>query len=74
MRINYNGPANFSRAVIPGLRDRRDGGILYVSSQCELGGVYGFAAKFALKGFAESLAMEVASYNLFKYPFSDPTI
>lgn len=65
MRVNYFGAAHFSHAVIPGLKGRREGGIVFVSSQAGLSGVFGFAAysssKFALRGLAESLKMEVSA-------------
>lgn len=63
MKVNYLGAAKFSHAVIPGLKGRREGGIVLVSSQAGLSGIYGFAAysssKFALRGLGEALAMEV---------------
>lgn len=63
MSVNYFGAAQFTRAVIAGMKGRRDGGIVLVSSQAGLCGIYGFAAyaasKFALRGLAEALAMEV---------------
>ena len=65
MAVNYFGAAQFSHAVVSGLKGRREGGIVFVSSQGGLCGIYGFAAyaasKFALRGLAESLTMEVAS-------------
>jgi 3-dehydrosphinganine reductase len=67
MAVNYFGAAQFSHAVISGMKGRREGGIVFVSSQGGLCGIYGFAAyaasKFALRGLAESLAMEVTSIN-----------
>ncbi|XP_046449073.1 3-ketodihydrosphingosine reductase-like [Daphnia pulex] len=68
MAVNYFGAAQFSHAVISGMKGRREGGIVFVSSQGGLCGIYGFAAyaasKFALRGLAESLAMELKPYNL----------
>ena len=67
MAVNYFGAAQFSHAVISGMKGRREGGIVFVSSQGGLCGIYGFAAyaasKFALRGLAESLAMEVTTIN-----------
>lgn len=67
MAVNYLGAAQFSRAVISGMKGRREGGIVFVSSQGGLCGVYGFAAyaasKFALRGLAEALAMEVTTQS-----------
>ncbi|XP_057370953.1 3-ketodihydrosphingosine reductase-like [Daphnia carinata] len=68
MAVNYLGAAQFSHAVISGMKGRREGGIVFVSSQGGLCGIYGFAAyaasKFALRGLAEALAMELKPYNL----------
>ena len=63
MEVNYFGSAQVSHAVISNMKGRREGGILFVSSQGGLCGIYGYAAysasKFALRGMAEALAMEV---------------
>jgi len=68
MSVNYFGSAQVSHAVVSGMKGRREGGILFVSSQGGLCGVFGFAAysasKFALRGLAESLAMELKPYNV----------
>jgi len=63
MAVNYFGAAQFSHAVLASMKGRREGAVLFVSSQAGLMGVYGFgaysASKFALRGLAESLSMEV---------------
>ena len=63
MGVNYFGAAQFSHAVLASMKGRREGAVLFVSSQAGLMGVYGFgaysASKFALRGLAESLSMEV---------------
>ena len=77
MNINYLGAAKFSHVVIPGLKARGEGGIVLVSSQAGLSGIYGFAAysssKFALRGLGEALSMEVLYFkvhmNLVLSPF-----
>lgn len=65
MEVNYFGAAQFSHAVVSGMKGRREGSLVFVSSQAGLCGIYGFASyaasKFALRGLAESLAMEVKS-------------
>jgi len=52
-----------TRALIGGMKERQHGRIVFVSSQAGQLGLYGFtaysASKFALRGLAESLQMEV---------------
>ncbi len=62
--INFFGLANVTKVVLPILRKQRSGHILNVAS---IGGLVGFpavgfynATKFAVDGFSESLAKEVA--------------
>jgi NAD(P)-dependent dehydrogenase (short-subunit alcohol dehydrogenase family) len=61
--INFWGLANMTRALLPGMRARRQGWIVNLSS---MGGVRGApgvgyynATKFAVEGFSEALAQEV---------------
>ena len=65
---NYWGVFRMCRAVLPSMRSRKTGTIVNVSSigglQClPTSGVYG-ASKFALEGLSESLAAELASFNI----------
>jgi len=66
MDVNYFGSVFATRAVIGEMKTRRQGRIVFFSSQGGQMGVYGFtgysAAKFALRGLAESLQMEVGHY------------
>ncbi len=66
--INFFGLANVTKAVLPILRKQRSGHILNVAS---IGGLVGFpavgfynATKFAVDGFSESLAKEVAPLGI----------
>jgi len=68
MKTNYIGDVNATRAVIPTMKERRQGRIIYVSS---LLGLFGFpsysgyaASKFALRGLAESLHLEFCPWNI----------
>ncbi|MGH0123778.1 UNVERIFIED_CONTAM: hypothetical protein FKN15_076243 [Acipenser sinensis] len=63
MEVNYLGSVYPTRAVIPTMKERRMGRIVFVSSQAGQLGLFGYTAyspsKFALRGLAESLQMEV---------------
>ncbi|WP_342645979.1 oxidoreductase [Mucilaginibacter sp. CSA2-8R] len=66
--INFFGLANVTKAVLPVLRKQRSGHILNIAS---IGGLVGFpavgfynATKFAVDGFSESLAKEVAPLGI----------
>ncbi|WP_460798676.1 oxidoreductase [Microbacterium sp. GXF0217] len=68
MEINVFGLADVTKAVLPGMRARRSGTILNVSS---VGGVRSFpavswynASKFAVEGLSESIAQEVAPLGI----------
>ncbi|XP_064409380.1 3-ketodihydrosphingosine reductase isoform X3 [Latimeria chalumnae] len=69
MEINYLGSVYPTRAVINTMKERRMGRIVFVSSQAGQLGLFGFTAyspsKFALRGLAESLQMEVKPYNIY---------
>jgi NAD(P)-dependent dehydrogenase (short-subunit alcohol dehydrogenase family) len=62
--VNVFGLASMTKAVLPGMRARRSGAIVNISS---MGGLIGFAgigyynaAKFAVEGLSEALAKECA--------------
>jgi len=63
MDVNYFGSVFATRAVIPAMKTRLQGRVVFLSSQAGQVGLFGFsgysAAKFALRGLAESLQMEV---------------
>ncbi|ETE65005.1 3-ketodihydrosphingosine reductase [Ophiophagus hannah] len=69
MAINYLGSVYPTRAVVGKMKERRMGRIVFVSSQAGQVGVYGYSAysatKYALRGLAESLLMEVKPYNIY---------
>ncbi|AKJ29071.1 short-chain dehydrogenase [Caldimonas brevitalea] len=67
-QTNVFGLMHVTRAVLPVMRKQRRGHIMSLSS---VGGFMGFeassiycAAKFAVEGFSESLALEVAPFNI----------
>jgi short-subunit dehydrogenase len=65
---NFWGAVRVVNATLPGLRERGGGHVILMSS---IGGILGIpyqafysASKFALEGYAESLAYEVAPFNI----------
>ena len=65
---NYFGVARMVKAVLPSMRQRKQGQIVNVSSLSGLSaipfmGIYS-ASKFALEGFTEALRLEVAPFNI----------
>ncbi len=68
METNLYGPFRLTRAVLPGMRARRAGIVIMISS---LSGLVGLpvdsaycASKFALEGMTESLRYEVRRFNV----------
>ncbi len=63
MAVNYFGTLYAVKAVVSGMRERRRGAIVLVSSGAGLVGLFGYTAyapsKFALRGLAESLRAEL---------------
>ena len=63
MEVNYMGSVMATRAVLPGMKRLARGRLVFVSSQAGQIGLYGYtaysASKWALRGLAESLQMEV---------------
>lgn len=66
--LNFLGTLYAIRAIILKMKARREGIIVITSSQCGLFGIYGYSVyagtKFALRGLAESLEMEVRPFNI----------
>ncbi len=68
MDLHFFGPAALTRAVLPGMRERRSGAVVQMSS---MGGRFSFpavgaysATKFALEGWSEALAKEVQRFGV----------
>jgi len=68
MKQNYLGNVYAARAAVPFLRRAGGGRIIFVSSMAGLSGVSGYtaysASKFALRGLAEALHMELRPLNI----------
>ena len=68
MDVNFYGVVNTCRAVLPGMRKRRSGLLIHLSSAAgrlalPFFGVY-CASKWALEAYAESLHYELAEFNI----------
>ncbi len=67
MDIDYLGSVYATRAIIQEMKQNNRGRIVFTSSQAGQLGIYGYTAysptKFALRGLAESLQMEVRNYG-----------
>ena len=68
METNFFGPLSVTRAVLPVMREQRSGQVITVTSTAGLvGGEFTSAyaaSKFALEGWMESLAPEVAPFGI----------
>ncbi|MFJ3212652.1 SDR family NAD(P)-dependent oxidoreductase [Streptomyces flaveolus] len=68
METNFFGPAELSRQVITGLRNRRRGALVNISSvsgvQGPPGSAYYAASKHALEGWSDSLRHELAPFGV----------
>jgi 3-dehydrosphinganine reductase len=63
LNLNFLGTLYPTKAVIPRMKGRGEGRIVFVASYAAMLGLYGYtvysSTKFALRGLAESLLMEV---------------
>ena len=68
MDTNYFSGVCLTQAVIPGMKERQSGRIVFVSSQASQIGIYGYtgytATKCAINGFAQVLQSELKPFNI----------
>jgi 3-dehydrosphinganine reductase len=68
MATNYFGALNFARSVVPAMQEAGGGRLVFVSSGAALFGIYGYSAyapsKFAMRGLAEILRVELAPHGI----------
>lgn len=68
MDVNYFGTVNVLKILVPGMKSRRSGHIVNISSMAGFLGVYGYtaysASKFAVSGFTDVLRSELKPYNI----------
>ena len=76
MDVNYLGSVKMTQAFLPEMITHRKGAIIFTSSVGGLVGIYGLAAycgsKFAVRGYAEALAMGTLFFNCFSIFVSKP--
>ena len=74
--VNYLGSVKMTQALLPEMITNREGAIIFTSSVGGLIGIYGLAAycgsKFAVRGYAEALAMGMVFFNCFFIFVSKP--
>ena len=68
LKLNVLGCVWAARCVLPGMKQRRSGRLVFISSMAGQTAVYGYtaysASKFALRGFVEALRMELKPYGV----------
>ncbi len=68
MEVNYFGTVNVLKNLVPGMKTRRSGLIINISSIAGFLGIYGYtaysASKFAVTGFSDALRSELKPYNV----------
>ena len=68
MDVNYFGAVFVTKAVLPGMIERKSGYIVNIASLAAVVGMYSYtaygASKFALRGFSDALRMEMKPHGI----------
>ena len=68
MNVNYFGTVNVLKSLVPGMKSRKSGIIVNISSIAGFLGIYGYtaysASKFAITGFSDALRSELKPYGI----------
>jgi 3-dehydrosphinganine reductase len=68
MDVNYYGTVFVTKAVLPGMIERKSGYIVNIASLAAIVGMYSYtaygASKFALRGFSDALRMEMKPHGI----------
>lgn len=68
MNVNYFGTVNVLKSLVPGMKSRKSGIIVNISSIAGFLGIYGYtaysASKFAITGFSDALRSELKPYRI----------
>lgn len=68
MNVNYFGTVNVLKNLVPGMKARRSGVIVNISSIAGFLGIYGYtaysASKFAVTGFSDALRSELKPFGI----------
>ena len=68
MDVNYFGTVFVIKAILPGMIERKSGYIVNIASLVAVVGMYGYtaygASKFALRGFSDTLRMEMKPHGI----------
>jgi 3-dehydrosphinganine reductase len=78
ININYLGSLYTAMAVVPMMKEQRSGRLMFVSSLAGLTSVIGFAgytsSKFAVRGLAQVLQMELKPFNIYTSLVNPPDV
>merc|ERR1711865_772927 len=78
MHVNYMGSVHVARAAVPYLKAAGGGRVVFISSLAGMTSVQGLTAysptKFAVRGLAEGLQMELRPFNIYMTVVNPPDV